>query len=61
MCLALYKFILPVLVTFFAIEQLGSGYSVRSLKSKLPARVECELSFAHIAIFRHYFDIFLSH
>ena len=28
MCLALYKFMLPVLVTFFAIEQLGSGYSV---------------------------------
>ena len=42
MCLALYKFMSAVLVTFFAIELWGLCYSVRSLKSKLWARVECE-------------------
>ena len=31
-----------VLVTFFAIRQLGSCYSMRLLKPKLAARVECE-------------------
>lgn len=51
-----------VLVTFFAIRQLGSGYSMRLLKPKLAARVECEFCKAMLfCIFCHFLHFCSKH